>query len=154
MRKNIHKTKIIISMFIFVLLFGLNLGVVSAQNSMGGGTGAGSMGGGTGANTPVVRLTNPIAATNVQDLMLKIADIAIFIGTMFAVLMFFWVGFKFVMSRGDPKEVGAAKEMFKAVVIGTAILISSKVIVETIKNTLVSSGVVDKSIFELPKNNP
>ena len=107
--------------------------------------------GGVPNNTNPVKLTNPLKVGDIQALLLSIVDLAIFIGAIFAIFMFFWVGFKFVMARGNENELKKAKEMFLYIVIGTAILISSKVIVEVVKNTFIASGLVDKNAFILQK---
>lgn len=96
------------------------------------------------------KLENPINANNVQELILTITDFIIFLGTLVAVIMFIWVGFKFVMAQGEPKAITDAKHMFFAVVVGTAILIGSKLIVEVIKNTFIATGVVNERLL----NNP
>lgn len=95
-------------------------------------------------------LSNPLKVKNVTDLLLKIVDILIFLGVIVAVFMFIFVGFKFVWARGNPEELVKARQMFLWIVVGTAILISSKVIVEVIKTTFISAGVVDARLF----NNP
>lgn len=99
-------------------------------------------------NTPVTPLQNPINADNIEQLLLKVVDIAIFVGSLIAVLMFLVVGFKFVMAQGNPKEIEEAKKWFFYAIIGTVILISSKVIVEVIQNTLTSSGIVNEKLFK------
>lgn len=101
--------------------------------------------------TPIVKLDNPIKANNIQTLLFTIVDLAIFLGSIIAVLMFVYVGFKFIMAQGNDSKITEAKEWFTYAVIGTAILISSKVIVEVVKNTLVSAGVVEEKAFTLPK---
>lgn len=93
-------------------------------------------------------LENPIHANNVQELILTITDFIIFLGTLIAVIMFIWVGFKFVMAQGEPKAITDAKHMFFAVVVGTAILIGAKLIVEVIQNTLIQAGVVNENLLK------
>jgi len=107
----------------------------------------------TGNNPPVVKskptfLQNPIESKNVQEILYLAVDLAVFIGTIIAVLMFIWIGFKFVLAQGDPAGLQKAKKWFLYAVIGTAVLISSKVIVEVVKNTLISAGVVNEKQFK------
>ena len=108
---------------------------------------------GTGSNTSnppakMIKLENPIKAKNLKDLLLSLVDFAIFIGSIVAVFTFIWVGFKLVMAQGNPGEIDKAKEWFTAAIIGTAILISSKVIVEVVRNTLASSGLVNEELLK------
>lgn len=95
-----------------------------------------------------VKLDNPITANNVETLLLNVANLAIFLGTMLAVLAFLWIGFKFIAARGNPTAIKEAQMWFLYAVIGTAILISARVIVQVIQNTLTSSGIVNESLFK------
>jgi hypothetical protein len=102
-------------------------------------------------NSALPTLKNPLKGVNsITDLLYKMVDILIFIGVIVAVFMFIFIGFKFVWAQGDPKGLAEARSWFMYAVIGTAILISSKVIVEVIKNTLTSAGVVDERIWNKP----
>ena len=92
-------------------------------------------------------LENPLKVSSVEGLLFTIVDFAIFLGAIIAVLLFVFIGFKFVMAQGEPKALDDAKTWFKNAVIGTAILLGSKIIVEVIKNTVVSAGIVDQKAF-------
>jgi hypothetical protein len=96
---------------------------------------------------PISTFQNPIHANNVTELLNTVVDIAINIGAIIAVIMFIVIGFKFVLAQGNETELKTAKEWFMYAVIGTAILISSKVIVEVVKSTLISAGVVNQDLF-------
>lgn len=95
----------------------------------------------------IIKLDNPIKAKSIQDLLFSLVDFAIFLGSIVAVFMFMYIGFKFVAARGNESEIKSAKEWFTYAVIGTAILLSSKVIVEVMKNTLIDTGLVNKEVF-------
>lgn len=147
------KYKINPSLLLIVLAFiFLNISTVLAQAPSGtSGTSpapAGTVG--TPKPTPTVKLDSPIKAKSIQTLLFQMVDLAIFIGAILAVFMFIWIGFKFVMARGGD-GVKEAKEWFLWAVVGAAVLMSSKVIVEVMKNTLIATGVVDERLFTLPK---
>ncbi len=89
-------------------------------------------------------IENPLNADNIEKLLLGVADLAIFIGMIAAVLVFIYIGFQFVMAQGDPKKITDAKTWFLWAVVGTAILIGSKVIVEVVQNTFIQSGLVNE----------
>ncbi len=105
----------------------------------------------TATSKSPIKLDNPIKANNIQQLLFQVVDIMIFIGAIVAVFAFIWIGFKLILAQGNESALKEAKEYFLAAVIGTAILIGSKVIVEVMKNTLVSAGVVDQSQFTQQK---
>lgn len=99
------------------------------------------------SNNPPSFLQNPLKAKSVSEVLALAVDLAIFIGGMLAVLVFIFIGFKFVLAQGNEAKLKSAKEWFLWAVVGTAILISSKVIVEVVRNTLISTGVVNEKLF-------
>jgi hypothetical protein len=94
-----------------------------------------------------VKLDNPIAAKNITELLLSLVDLAISLGSIVAVLMFIYIGFKFIMAQGSESDIKDAKQWFLYAVIGTALLVSSKVVVEVVKNTIISTGLVNTEII-------
>ncbi len=99
------------------------------------------------SNQSFTKLQNPLNANSVQEVLLLAADIAIYIGVSFAILAIIFVGFKFVLAQGNSDKLKEAKMWFLWIIVGLAILISSKVIVEIVKNTLIQSGVVNRGAF-------
>lgn len=105
-------------------------------------------------NTPIKtsssieKLSNPLNAKNINDVIFLAVDIATFLGVCFAILAIIWVGFKLIMAQGDPRGIEDAKKWFLGIIIGLAILISARVVVEIIQNTLTKAGVVDKNAFK------
>lgn len=93
------------------------------------------------------KLENPLKAESIRDVIFLIVDLAIWLGTAFAILAIIFVGFKFIYAQGKPEEIKEAKMWFMYIIIGLAILISSKVIVVIIQNTLTDTGVVNRSVF-------
>src|SRR3989344_6048325 len=70
-------------------------------------------------SSPAQTLKNPLNATSVKDV--------IYIGVAFAILAIIFVGFKFVLAQGKPEAIKEAQMWFFYIIIGLAILISSKV---------------------------
>ena len=142
--------KIIFSVLITILIsFSGSFAFAQIPPSTGGPSEIPPSTGGSTSNPPakMVKLESPIKAKNLRDLLLSLVDFAIFIGSIVAVFTFIWVGFKLIMAQGNPGEIDKAKEWFTAAIIGTAILISSKVIVEVVRNTLTSSGLVNEQLL-------
>lgn len=102
---------------------------------------------GTQTSQNLPKLQNPLKVGSIQGVIYLAVDLAIYIGTAFAILALIFVGFKFVEARGNDVKLKAAKQWFFYVIIGFAILISAKVIVEIVKNTLVQSGVVNEDVW-------
>lgn len=101
----------------------------------------------TNTNQSVTKIENPLKVNSVQQVIYLAVDIATYAGVAFAILALIYVGFKFVMAQGSEDKLKEAKSWFLYIIVGLAILISAKVIVEIVKNTLSDAGVVDKSVF-------
>ncbi len=121
----------------------VNIVHVNAQEKPG----VGVVNSGT-APQSIPSLQNPLKAKNVTDVLLSIVDLAIFLGVILAVFMFIFIGFKFILAQGNSAKLAEARSWFLYAAIGTAVLISSKVIVEVIKSTFISAGVVDSKLFD------
>jgi nitric oxide reductase large subunit len=93
------------------------------------------------------KLTNPLKVESVQGVIYLAVDIAMYIGVAFSILALIYVGFQFVMAQGNTDKLKEAKMWLLYIIVGLAILISARVIVEILKNTLSSAGVVDSSVF-------
>lgn len=85
------------------------------------------------------QLTNPLNLPDdatLLDLVAKLIDGAMLIAIPVIVILIIYTGFKFVIARGNEKEIGEAKQMFFYVIIGTAIILGAKLIVSLIQNTI------------------
>lgn len=147
--------KLIFATALFVLLSTTILSTVifaaSGDNGNGGVTGDNGPAPVKETSTdPIPTLKNPLKSQywSIEGVLFGIVDLAIFIGTIVAVLMFIYIGFQFVMAKGNETKLKDAKQWFLYAVIGTAILISSKVIVSVVQNTLISAGVVNEKVFK------
>jgi hypothetical protein len=98
-------------------------------------------------NKTLPKIDNPLNASSIQDVIFLAVDIAIYVGTAFAILSLIFVGFKFVEAQGSDDKLKDAKKWFFYIIIGFAILISAKVIVEIVKNTLINTGVVNERVW-------
>lgn len=101
----------------------------------------------TTANNTFTKLQNPLKAESIQEVIYLAVDIAIYVGVAFSILAIIFIGFKFVFAQGKPDAIKEAQLWFFYVIIGLAILISSKVIVEIVKNTFIRAGVVNEDVF-------
>ncbi len=101
----------------------------------------------TVTSQPVQKLQNPLRVDSIKDVIILTVNILIYAGISFAILAIIFVGFKFVMAQGNPEKINDAKRWFMWIIIGLAVLISARVIVDIIQNTLVKSGVVNESLW-------
>lgn len=68
------------------------------------------------------RLTNPLKADDFMGLISSISTWIFNLSIPVAVIVIVWAGLRFLWARGNPAEVGKAKEMLKYAVIGLVII--------------------------------
>lgn len=118
-------------------------------NTSGGqGAGANTAGGqGAGDNTPggqgagedgaSVTLQNPLKdIDSLPELLTAILRGVVRIGAIFLIVMLVWVGFLFVMARGNPEEISKARSALMWTVIGGLILLGAEAISQVIQSTV------------------
>lgn len=151
-RQNNMKKILTICAFTIFIIFSTST-VFAGTTIVNPGTGGTTVNPATSKPAPqtIPSLQNPLQVDDVQSLLSTIVDLAIFIGMIMAVLVFIFIGFKFVMAQGSDSALKDAKQWFLYAVIGTAVLISAKVIVDVVKNTFISAGVVNENLFTKPK---
>lgn len=90
-------------------------------------------------NTPPVGLVNPLKGVDTFDQFLKaILDGVIQIGTIILIMMLVYVGFKFVVARGNPEEIQSARSALVWTVIGGLVLLGATTIQMVITGTVES----------------
>lgn len=99
------------------------------------------------AATTQVGLQNPLNASNVKEVLDLTINIATNVGVVIAVLALIYNGFKFIGAQGNPEEIKKSKEMFLYIIIGIALLLGARLILDLIKNTLESTGAINKGVF-------
>ena len=129
----------------FLIICGSMLTSAQAQNTIpSGGTGGNTIPSRQGNTIPsntsssnsTTFIQNPLKAKDINELIVILVDVAVKLGMIVAFLGLIWVGFKFVIAQGDPTKIGQARTHFFYLIIGIAILIGAKVIIEIIKGTL------------------
>ena len=89
-----------------------------------------------------IEIKSAINIPSVAELITTFISWLINIGVVAITLAFIYVGFQFVASRGNPKGIESARQAFLWTVVGTLVLLGGKVLVEVIKQTLTSGGII------------
>ena len=55
------------------------------------------------------KISNPIKANSIKEVIFLVVDIMVYVGTAFAILAIIYVGFKFVLAQGKPDDITEAK---------------------------------------------
>lgn len=127
----------IIVVFSLIMSFGMPVAFVSAQI----GTSPSSQPIGT---SPGVTLINPLSSGNcnstnsdcLENFLVNILRFVVRIGGIIVVLMYVYVGFKFVTAQGAETKVTEAKKMLLWTTIGALVLLGAQVIAMGIKATV------------------
>lgn len=139
----------IVSVFAVVGLFVPNSSLAAQNSVVTGGSNSVVTGGsnsvvtGGGTNCGTDTLCNPLKVNSIGDLIALLLHAAIIIGIPIAVLFIVWAGFKFILARGSPSELGEARNNLVATLIGVAIFIGASLIANVIIATLQQLGVQD-----------
>lgn len=98
------------------------------------------------APTKTFTLSNPLKVDSVSGLVQNFVEIFSYVVIIIAVLLLVWVGLQFILARGDASKMKELKEWLFWIIIGVAVVIGARVIVEVVINTLASSGVDPNTI--------
>jgi hypothetical protein len=101
---------------------------------------------------PMVTLQNPLKVNSIGGLVQDFVVIFSYIVILFAVLMLIWVGLKFILARGNVEEMKKLKSWLLWIVVGVAIVIGARVIVQVVISTLSASGTIDQRIINSTNN--
>jgi hypothetical protein len=103
--------------------------IIGGVNTGGGTVTTGTNSGGS--------LINPLqGGANLQTFLLNLLDFVIRIGAIIVVLMLVYVGYLFVIARGAPGEIEAARKALLWTLVGALILLGSKAIALAIQATV------------------
>lgn len=81
-------------------------------------------------------LPNPLKFNNIWELLQGMSSLAVKFGTVLAVLAFIYAGYLYVAAVGNEAKLKKAHETLKYVAIGTAIILSSTIVVNLVVDTL------------------
>lgn len=138
---------------------GSNVNVVNQATSpttlppgaQGGGTNLapGAQGGGTNlTTTKTSTLTNPLKVDSISGLVQTFVEIFSYLAILFAVLALIWVGFRFILARGDSTKMNELKSWLMWIVVGVAVVIGARLIIQVVINTLSATGTVNPGVIQ------
>lgn len=88
------------------------------------------------AQTPVVALQNPLNAPDLQGLISEILGYVVSIGTILLTLILVFVGFQYVMARGNPEKVQSAHQALLWTIVGGLLLLGASALSAAISATV------------------
>ena len=69
-----------------------------------------------------------------------------------AVIAFIIVGLKYIMARGNSAKITEATTWLRNIIIGVAIVIGARVIIQIVINTLKATGTVNTEVIQSAEN--
>jgi len=102
----------------------------------------------------VFTISNPLSNkfSNLGELINGFADIVAYLLIIIAVLMIIWTGFQFITAQGKPERLKELSSRMGFIVLGIAIVIGARLIVNIVINTLESSGAVNQSTINAARD--
>ena len=98
-------------------------------------------------------LSNPLKGVNsISDIVLTFMKILSYLAVIFGVIMLMWVGFRYVMARGNPDEIKKRSLQLLWVIIGIGVILGARVLITVVINTLQASGTVNPAVIQSAQN--
>ena len=91
-----------------------------------------------GGATAITRLDNPIKFNSVSALITGVIDLVLTIAIPLLVVVFVWLGFRFIMAQGKETEITKVKKDLWYTIIGAGVVIGAKAISELLQATVSS----------------
>ena len=148
MKKIFYKIGTVLLMMVFVMSVG---GVVFAQEKTTS-SNVPNLEPKTGSNVPsqIFTLQNPLKVNSVGELIQVLIEIFSYVAILFAVLMFIYIGFQYVTNaaQGNASRIKELHNQLMWLIVGVAIVIGARVMIQIVINTLSATGVVDSGIIQ------
>lgn len=100
----------------------------------------------------IFTLQNPLNKniSSVGDLIQAVIEVVTYLFIIFAVLMFIYVGFQYVTNaaQGNAKKIEELHKQLLWLVVGVAVVIGARVIIQVVINTISATNTVSPSIIE------
>ena len=105
------------------------------------------------AGTQTFKLKNPLQVESVGGLVQNFVQIFSYIAVLIGVLVLIYIGFKYVLSaaQGNSEEIKKLHGWLLWVVVGIAVIIGARVMVDVVINTITLTGAVDKTVTQTIK---
>ena len=146
MKKNISSlTTLVILAIVLMVVFVMPANSIMAQSTS---TAASS---GSGSTVTLQNPLNQAKYGTVGGLIEGFVEILSYIAVLFAVIVIIYIGFRFVLAQGNKDTMNELKDWLLWTVIGVAIVIGARVIIDVVINTLSATGVVNQTIIQSAK---
>lgn len=101
----------------------------------------------------VFKLQNPLQVDSIGGLVQSIVEILSYIAILAAIVMFIWVGFQYVINaaKGNASEIAKLHERLLWLIVGVAVVISARFLIQVVINTIEATGTVSPGVINSAK---
>lgn len=122
--------------FVLIALYGVYSVCIETTSAAKAVVNKGESGVSTSGFALQVRLQNPLKVNTITDAVQFFVSTLIKIALPFIVIFFIWTGLKFILARGNEKDLIVAKKMFWYTVLGTLLILGAWTIMNAIIGTV------------------
>lgn len=144
------------------MIFNVAIGMIPTALAQVGGTSDTQSGGGGTSDSPdnnssgTFTLQNPLSSKidSVGGLVKSFIEIFSYVAILFAVLVLVYIGFSYILAsaKGNAAEIEKLHTWLWWTIVGVAVVISARVIVEIVINTLNATGTISPGVFNSTSN--
>ncbi len=135
-------------MILTILLVTGPTGASADVNGVAGGGGAVN-----GVSAGNFGISNPLSGVNsVSDLVQTFAQIFTYLVVLVGVLALIYTGFQYIMAQGNSAKITELRKQLLWIVVGIAIVIGARIIINVVISTLSATGAVNQNIINNAQN--
>ncbi|MEI6396783.1 MAG: pilin [Candidatus Taylorbacteria bacterium] len=97
--------------------------------------------------TGTFTIKNPLQANSVSELVQTASQIFAYVVVLIGVMALIWTGLLYVLAQGNSEKLTQLKKQLLWIVVGIAIVIGARIIINIVVTTLSKSGAVNQSII-------
>ena len=97
---------------------------------------------------PTFTLTNPLEVNSIGEFVQNAVSIFSYLVILLAVLAFIWTGLQYILARGNTEKMKEATKRLGYIVIGVAIVIGARLLIQVVINTLQATGTINPKVIE------
>ncbi|MBU6426983.1 hypothetical protein KGQ27_01960 [Patescibacteria group bacterium] len=120
----------------------------TSGQSVGPANTSGQTGGPSTQTTQTVTLQNPLKVNSVGAAISEGTAIFSYVAVLVAVLALIWVGLQFILARGNTAKISELKNWLWAIVVGIAIVIGARIIIQIVVNTLGATNLINQNVIQ------
>jgi hypothetical protein len=92
-------------------------------------------------------LCNPLKVNSIGAAVNTFVSVVSYIAVLVGVIMLIWVGLQFILAQGNSAKIKDLKNYLLYIVIGIALIIGARIIIQVVLSTLEATGAVNTEVM-------